>query len=301
MGEGKEWRASRFKLPAWCAPAASFIGLMILLLLMWYWWGTAGANWFVGRLSAHDANLTQLGQMGDVFGGVNALFAALAFGVVAVAAYFQLHTWRLAERQHTQQSFEPLFFQLVQLHRDVAKEMTLRVTMIVSDNVIESPAVAAIVRTGSCSFHNAIEGLRRGITKETNWNAEDGCRRELQEIYGELYDLNEDVLGPYFRSLYHVFKLIDQSALSLDEKVRYANIGRSTLSRDDVFLLALNGLSANGTEFVPLIEKYGILKHASRLTEADRKIVNSFYEITARLSAKDRHEYWSGNPTKAPS
>ena len=136
---------TRREVPPSVSPWPIFVSLAILVALLWYCWATVGAPWMARKLSAElhaDAmaraaevaasapaptTLQDLGQTGDIFGGVNALFAALAFIGVGVAAYYQRESWRLqhaswqmlvdaeerAERDHVRQSFEPLFFELL--------------------------------------------------------------------------------------------------------------------------------------------------------------------------------------------
>lgn len=82
--------------------------------------------------------------------------------------------------------------------------------------------------------------------------------------YLELYEANEDVLGPYFRTMYHIFKLIDKSGLEESERCIYANIARATLGTDILYLLALNCLSFREEEFFPLVKRFRLLKHVKR-------------------------------------
>jgi hypothetical protein len=108
------------------------------------------------------------------------------------------------------------------------------------------------------------------------------------------YKLNEPSLGPYFRTLYHVFKLIDRQAfLSEQEKIDYANIARAQLSRFELALLFYDVLTPYGTEFKPLIEKYGILKHleALDLPNTNHKTNSSLYSPTAFMSQDERRAH----------
>jgi hypothetical protein len=286
---------SRLKWPA------ALVGLAVFVFGGWYAWGTYGVSWFAAKLKLAGVDkdsMTILGQMGDVFGGINALFAALAFAGVAIAAFSQHKTWQLAERQHTQQAFEPLFFQLVTLHREHATELPLFLSPRVESSIEPEFGVIYLKGKSFRAFDEAMEGLRGAISKTVNWGTDDGGRGQLTQIYSDLYDLNEETLGPYFRSLYHVFKLIDQSALSEEDQIRYANIARSTLGRNDVFFLAINCVGSHGADFKPLVERYGLLKHISRRSEPDRLIATKHFAPTAVMSAEERQAYWKSQPVE---
>ena len=204
-----------------------------------------------GPISAEE-----LGQTGDLFGGISALFAALAFLGVAIGAYYQNKTWRISERQHIQQSFEPLFFQLISLHRDIAREVLH----------LEAP-VGWASPAGGLSLAGAAEGTKGDISNawgEIVLNHKANIHL-VHDGYDELYSLNEGVLGPYFRSLYHVFSLIDRAGLAATEKRQYANIARALLGADALFLLLINCITLRGAGLKGLVEKYGLLKHIKRV------------------------------------
>jgi hypothetical protein len=98
-----------------------------------------------------------------------------------------------------------------------------------------------------------------------------------------------------------VFKLTYTSGLSDSQKIKYANIARSSLSSDEVFLLTLNGLSEHGRGFVPLIEYFGLLKHVQSSEDhptLDQLLAHACYNETARHSLSDRTRFWKQNPAE---
>jgi Putative phage abortive infection protein len=288
----------------------SNIGLALLLVVfvfvLWYEWATRGAIYFLRYLqdaekqrspeqAAADggALLQALGQTGDLFGGVNALFAALAFAGVAVAAVIQSRTLQIAIKQQQQQSFEPLFFHLLQLNREVsAPRFPLSGRIDKKSRSFEGPnGIEA-----SVAFSRAMTLLRRALRMKSigllpDPNGKSRLKLTCSMLYIGFYESNQDELGPHFRSLYQVFKLIDTSVFDEDTKVKYANIARSTLGKDQLFLLAVNCTSPYGLEFQPLVEKYGLLRHIARDAEKltiDEKVADWCYRRTATLGADDR-------------
>jgi hypothetical protein len=93
-------------------------------------------------------------------------------------------------------------------------------------------------------------------------------KQSLLVYEGKWRDPNfASMLGPYFRVLYHTFKMVDSADLPNKDKVIYANLIRAQLSGPEISLLYYNALSDQGRQnFKPLIEKYGVLKHLDRLT-----------------------------------
>lgn len=253
---------------------------------VWWWWWRYGAV-IVGRSLAgpgQNLDLEALGQVGDLFGGINALFAAFAFAGVGVAAFFQYRSLKISEHQRTQQSFEPLFFHLLELHRQVATGMQLTSG---SEQIAYPINIATNVYRDAIMYSTAIWMADSELTDSDR-------AAKIGLMYDKYYLLNEEALGPYFRSLYHIFKLIDRSEFDEPEKVEYANIARSTLSKADLFLLTLNCLSHHGKEFKPLVEKYGLLKHVSRNNfpaTPEESIAWNLYEKTAVMSYPERQNY----------
>lgn len=92
----------------------------------------------------------------------------------------------------------------------------------------------------------------------------------------------EAILGPYFRSLYHLFKLIDrQPDLSNEVKREYANVARAHLNADDLILLAVNGCSEPGAGFRTYIEQFGLLKHYPKRKRGRQLFEGTIYQASA--------------------
>lgn len=101
-----------------------------------------------------------------------------------------------------------------------------------------------------------------------------------KEAYEVMYGVHEQVLGPYFRNLYHTVKLIDENkCLKSNEKYKYANILRAQLSSYEVALIFYNCVSSVGQGFHSLVVKYRFLKHmdASLLIKSEWAENKNFY------------------------
>lgn len=267
------------------------LGLFLLAIapvLVWWWWGTGG----VGLMASYwvtdqdSTRLSALGQTGDLFGGINALFAAYAFAGVAVAAYFQWRSWQLFLGQREQEAFEPLFFHLLQLNREL-KPKELR---------FNSPDPAGKVETVIDALQLQIFPLLPNFLTQSQTERRDA----VKNVYLPLYWANESQLGPYLRALFHTFRRIKTSRLKAEQKLEYVRIARATLDKNDLFLLLMNCTTELGKDFKPLVEEYGLFKHIPRSPEiepptGEQQLADSLYEKSAVLSTRKRREFWSQN------
>lgn len=278
--------------PKWLITAA-----VALPLVLWIVWGLWGVKMFALYWSG-NTDLSVLGQTGDLFGGVNALFAAFAFAGVALAAYFQYRTNELA--QHTLEvtlqaqvlaSFEPLFFKLLERHDQMYAALRLELRSTIKSAFPGpnecNPAMLAYwfrdqVKTRQ---HIAIGAIHEGAAPG------EGDFEWLRMNFEDLYVTNEHVLGPFYRTTYHLFNLIDKSTLSESDKVRYANIARSAMNRDELLMLMLNCAQPRGASMKTLIERYGVLKHISTDSQSnalDVGLADTFFHPNARRSSEER-------------
>lgn len=286
-----------------------FVGLAVIATLLWYWWGTHGVSVIAETWGAPPAmSVGTAGQTGDIFGGINALFAAWAFAGVAAAAYFQHRALAQSEElvklqadQAARQGLEPLLFHLIELNRQLAPA-SLHINL-KDDALPFTRAVDSIVgQIRRQDWYQEVVDLTRPLTSEETAKVVTG----LREYFNPIYRINEERLGPYFRSLYHVFKLIHTSGLPLARRVEYANIARSALGYDQLFVLAVNCATERAREFVPLVEAYGLLKHLPNHTDSPGGRVTSIIARctlsgTAFMSSEERQSYWDMHKSWPPS
>lgn len=277
-------------------PAANeFISLVVLLgtvLLLWLAWPLAGARWMhhavkhpmsppalnasapvpassaatgasqAGQSDSDD--LAALGQIGDLFGGVNALFAALALAGVLWAGILQRRAlldaraaYELERRSVVRQQFETTFFHLVTLLREVGQDTQA----VPSRRVTSNPMLQDI----PVDFRQVADVLFSAVRTARSSISHQQLIQELIEHYdSEVQATCASALGRYFRALHQTLALIDsQPADCLDEKdkVRYANIVRGQIPDSLVLLLAANGLRSSAAKTRQLIIRYGLLKY----------------------------------------
>jgi hypothetical protein len=287
------------------SPLVKFALGMLMALALWLVWATYGIRfiiwfWTDSWSPVKGSELQALGQVGDLFGGINALFAAFAFVGVAIAAYYQYRTFRLQSEQHTRQSFEPLFFKLLDAQSPPEK---LDARSVIDGR--EGDKHPHVIDLDQCMQH-----YRRSLTvKAKEYRTEDPKAALRWDVfrpqYTAFYVHNDGTLAPYFRKLFHVFRFIAESDLRMDEKVRYANIARASLNKNELLLLLLNGAAREGGDFKPLIEGLGLLKHVAtrhivETDSIDQQLVRGFFRATASMGSAEREAYWSENPSERP-
>ncbi len=221
-----------------------------------------------------------VGQWGDSFGALNALFSALAF----IAVLFTLKQQRddvsrqLAQqredlaRQQRQitanetdqhlQRFERTFYELLRLLREARNDVEFRY----SHSYIGDP------RERSSSSTNRVEGtesFKRANMELRHWiGALDQARIEINsEVLAELYlkhihSRYESTFAPYYRLLYTLLLRIEEDTiLTQAQKYRYGNVVRSQLTSHEVALCCYNGLAAISGRFKGLIVEFRLAKY----------------------------------------
>ena len=243
----------------------------IVPLVVSLWWAV---TWV---LTSSCEKLPEKGQTGDMFGGVNALFSGLAFGILIFTMHLQRKELELQRVESAQsreefrgqkeqlekqnrvlaiQSFENTFFHLVDLHRAQVKDAM----------------ICEIGLRGSAKSHEGLDAF--GYLKDVLFlsmgptNLYNNQRSDWENWsyatgkYEEIYDLNEAVLSGYFRLLYNIVVLVDTAdILAETEKRKYIRVLRSQLVDAELVVLFFNCLSEYGRKFKPYIERYALLKH----------------------------------------
>lgn len=88
------------------------------------------------------------------------------------------------------------------------------------------------------------------------------CRQTISDSYSKLFLLHQGHLSHYFRLVYQVMKMIDNTSfLETEEKIGYAKIFRSQLTDYELMIMYYNCQSHYAGNARNLIYKYNILKH----------------------------------------
>ena len=157
------------------------------------------------------------------------------------------------EQSKTQkyQRFENTFFQILSVHHQ-------NVNSLVGQPKSGHPAPQG--RNCFKFYHSDFQKLVSTALNETPNH--DKSKIDIIAQYVKYFKTNDSDLGHYFRTLYHIVKLVKNSEIDEQDKRKYTNIVRAQLSSYELILLYYNCLSQYGVEkFKPLIEEFGLLKN----------------------------------------
>lgn len=220
-----------------------------------------------GRFAADDVGLERLGSF--MSGTVGSLWSLAGLLLIYVAFLgqqkqvlqqeeelrLQREDLRDTKREMKQQTaafeaqrFDASFFSLLGAHEAYVGELR-------SDKFPATVRGRALFTALYLSLRqtSAVQQMYTPFPLET-------AREQYVKRYWEL----EPLLGPYWRSLYHLFKYVDEAAPSDVERVRYAKIARARLSSDELLVFFYNLATTEGSEFLPLVRQFDLLKHLPR-------------------------------------
>jgi len=105
--------------------------------------------------------------------------------------------------------------------------------------------------------------------------ADDTTKNIVNDIYIKLFYTRKEDLSHYFKTVYRIIKLIEESDIDEGEKFKYIKILRSQLSENEMLAIYYNSHSDEGGNFYKLILKYNLLKHLPSLSKGEfRKFIN---------------------------
>jgi hypothetical protein len=234
-----------------------------------------------------------VGEFGEMFGSLDSLFAGLAFAGLIIAIAYQrlelqtqreelilqrkeLHTSNIElEKQREQlesqsktlikQSFENSFFNILELHNSILQEIIYNSNK--GRHAISSlnNNISAYYNRESL-FTTEVTNLRFQFEQEHNHLPNDNEMEKiefkvLQGIFSNLLESHMNIIGHYFRNLYHLVRYVDNADHYVENKYDYIKIIRAQLSSDELCLLFYNCLTEKGKKFKSLVEDYSLLKN----------------------------------------
>lgn len=233
--------------------------------------------WFLNKELLENKCYEDRGTFGDMFGSVNALFSGFALAGIIFAILLQrielkyqreelIETRKEFKIQNSTlklQRFENTFFSLLELHHKIVDSIDLDVEKRKAVRDMSLRHIEYETLKSRDVFKHTFNLMRQYLKEAHNENV-------INKVYLEHYQKYQTDFGHYFRNLYRMVKLVNDSELlsetkeklSYTIKYKYTSIIRAQLSDYELLWLFYNGLSENGDEkFKPLIEKYTLLKN----------------------------------------
>ncbi|GAB3960174.1 hypothetical protein GCM10028805_57460 [Spirosoma harenae] len=267
------------------------------LFLVLALWGLNGLLYWYG----------ERGTFGDMFGAVNALFSGLALAGIIISIQMQSNELALQreelaltrdelaatraefEQQNEtmiKQRFENTFFHLVDLFHEIVTN--LYYSQRGGNKTYEKREVfiKASHELKGTIINSRSEAVNKYRRENGNYSSDLNLEFSNEEEYGfvkegyfSFYGNFSDSLGHYFRHLYHIFKYIYQSELTLKEKKFYASLIRAQLSQSELILIFYNSMieGLGNPKFLFLIREFDILQ-------------NFNYDLIARPIDREIHQ-----------
>lgn len=216
----------------------------------------------------------KLGQWGDTFGALNALFAALGFSAVLLTLWLQQQQIQDARRQQHHERFESSFSELLKLIREARNEVQFQYSAAYRSSTTSARLKG--IQTGPNAFKAAAREMRHWVNEalQTNPTLTDA---QIGQIYTRrIHTRFEGRLGPYFRLCYTALNRIrEDELLSGREKYAYGRLLRSQMSSHETVIAGFNGLSTVAKDFRELVIEFRLLKYVP--AGRTRNILHRYY------------------------
>lgn len=266
--------ASPMHRPTWkgffVAIGVALAGVVVLFVVaaaVMFWW--------------FEIDFEAAADFGNSFGGISALFSALALAAVAgtliqgqrqlqiqqielvkntAMLRAQRNELREQNRFHARREVQTTFFDLLRTLESTISHMSVPAGRFIGRMIVEGPMSDAHGR-------NAFNWWARELSREIGVPKEDTPAAKLMEdtrtAYGAFYRNHSGELGHYFRLMYHIVGFVDRDSVLADEEKKFLiRILRAHLSQPESYLLFYNCLSEHGYEkFHPLVEEYDLLQN----------------------------------------
>lgn len=212
------------------------------------------------------SEIGKLGQFGDSFGVLASLMTALAASAAISAFMSQQIDGRIHEfERHFYAILGNIQTMIAEIDVTRMKDVASLANKLKEDGLsIEQRALELRVQRpfmeikGSVKGRDALRYLLDRLRKRI------GDRRRFQDSkqiameYEIFFRKWQDDIGHYFRSIYHLFKLIDEECPSDPNK--YARIARAHFSNSELILIAYNcSVGIGRFKFKKYINKYSII------------------------------------------
>lgn len=171
----------------------------------------------------------------------------------------QTNLMELQSRIMKQQQFESSFYSMLKVYLDYKNQMNLKVQ--------------------DC-FHIWLDDIEHRLSPQFAEKTIFDRHNDIMSSFEELYLENRDILSPYFKTVYRVLSLIDNTHnLSEKERIQYVKIFRAQLGESETKILYYNYHSDISGAARNLSYKLNFMKHYDYLASVDAKMVHSLQLI----------------------
>ena len=228
-------------------------------------------------LTLHSTDFAEkssdFGVFGDYIGGtVGTIFGAISIFLVYITYTSQVKFARRQDESMKRQQFETTYFSLLEQQQLIRSQIKGKI----GDKTYEGILYLQNLKSQLSDALSELNYIQDEITEGNKIM----LKNRVNGLYLDFFLPNVSNLGHYFRHLYHILKHIEDS--NMPDARKYADLLQSQLSNDELYLLAINGISNYGRrKMLPLMDKYGLLENYN--ANGDMlivKLLSIFYKQT---------------------
>lgn len=248
-----------------CSVVIGLVGLFFFWKRDWGWYG-----------EGYVVDNAVWGNLGDFIGGL--------FGPMLTTITVLFMWWTITEQQVLTkktnrlqskiqkrqedmaeiQRFNDLFFSLLDLYHTKVKDLKITIPStydIVTANpefIFSQGTYGGQTFSGKEFFSAQMEKLWADFSPKGSFVR---SRRFATNDFTRIYSCFGVQLSVYFRTVYRIFRLIDESGIPDTEKKKYVKIMRTQLTRGEIFFIHYNARTEIGAPSRSPIVRYRITKH----------------------------------------
>lgn len=205
------------------------------------------------NVSGFAESSRDFGIFGDYIGGT----VGTIVGIISIYLLYKTYTSQVlfARNQaivEKRQQFESTFFNLLERQQSLREQLECKI----GEEHFQSFSYLKRMREELSDALACLNYREEEVTVENKIL----LKNIVNQLYLDFFIPNVSHLGHYFRHLYHIIKYVDES--NLQDAKQYVDILQAQLSNDELYLLAINGISNYGRrKMLPLMDKYSLLEN----------------------------------------
>lgn len=214
--------------------ASLIVSLLMLYLFIWHK-KTVDVNCPIAT--------DEVGQYGDFVGGV--IGTILSVFLLYFTLKLQREDSRKNSNVYSSQQLNDEFFHLIEVYNVILQGF-------------EVEGADDHFYIGKQAVHKSVENMYDGYTSD---QPSVQGRKLAVWAYLEFYAMERSFAPVYFRTLYRICQIVDESDCHGEKKVEYMKILRAQLTDSELILIRYNAMTPLGNKFAFYINKYNLLKH----------------------------------------